>query len=198
LLNGGAPGRTPHCLLVRDGPTKLEEAVIWMPSESGVNAVNRALRKEELQFENCVILAASRFDARVTLRDCVFLKQVELIWDSQLVLCTISRALLGGVPTTLTDCIIGDVEVPSRAPGNRMDHCVTFGKASSDVQRGNGCSVADPMFRDQKNLDFRLNPGSPCIGKASDGGDIGCRYTPEMIELCKIALELRSRGVIKF
>ena len=52
--------------------------------------------------------------------------------------------------------------------------------------------------RDPANLDFRLKPGSPCIGKASDGGDIGCRYTPEMIELCKQALELRRRGILKF
>jgi hypothetical protein len=41
-------------------------------------------------------------------------------------------------------------------------------------------------------------PGSPCIGKASDGGDIGCRFTPEMIELCKVALDLRRRGILPF
>ena len=57
---------------------------------------------------------------------------------------------------------------------------------------------ANPKFRDPANLDFRLMPDSPCIGKASDGGDIGCRYTPEMMELCRIALELRAKGIIKF
>ncbi|MFH1921678.1 MAG: hypothetical protein ABIP48_17575 [Planctomycetota bacterium] len=36
------------------------------------------------------------------------------------------------------------------------------------------------------------------IHKASDGGDVGCRYTPEMIELCQKALELRAKGIIKF
>ena len=54
------------------------------------------------------------------------------------------------------------------------------------------------MFRDPANLDYRLNRGSPCIGKASDGGDIGCRYTPEMIDLCKVALELRRKGILEF
>ena len=54
------------------------------------------------------------------------------------------------------------------------------------------------MFRDPANLDYRLMPGSPCIGKASDGGDIGCRYNPEMMELINVALELRRRGIIKF
>ena len=35
-------------------------------------------------------------------------------------------------------------------------------------------------------------------GEGTEGGDIGCRYTPEMIELCKQALELRRRGILKF
>jgi len=54
------------------------------------------------------------------------------------------------------------------------------------------------MFGDPANLDYRLQPTSPCIGKASDGGDIGCRHTPEMIELCQKALELRRQGILKF
>ena len=44
----------------------------------------------------------------------------------------------------------------------------------------------------------RLKPTSPCHGKASDGGDVGVRYTPEMIEIVKKALELRKKGIIKF
>ena len=34
--------------------------------------------------------------------------------------------------------------------------------------------------------------------KASDGGDIGCRYTPELMEVLEKALELRKKGIIKF
>jgi len=34
--------------------------------------------------------------------------------------------------------------------------------------------------------------------QASDGGDIGCRYTPEMMEVLEKALELRKKGIIKF
>ena len=41
-------------------------------------------------------------------------------------------------------------------------------------------------------------PTSPCRKKASDGGDIGCRYTPEMLEVLEKALELRKKGIIKF
>ena len=48
------------------------------------------------------------------------------------------------------------------------------------------------------NAAARLKPTSPCRGKASDGGDVGVRYTPEMIEVIKKALELRKKGIIKF
>jgi hypothetical protein len=43
-----------------------------------------------------------------------------------------------------------------------------------------------------------LKPTSPCRKKASDGGDIGCRYTPEMMEVLEKALELRKKGIVKF
>jgi hypothetical protein len=42
-----------------------------------------------------------------------------------------------------------------------------------------------------------VKPAGACIGKSSDGGDIGCRWTPEMIGLCKVALELRRKGILK-
>ncbi|HUT93956.1 MAG TPA: hypothetical protein VMY37_31120 [Thermoguttaceae bacterium] len=44
------------------------------------------------------------------------------------------------------------------------------------------------------DLDYRLLPISPCIGKASDGGDPGCRYTPEMIEVVQKTLQLEATG----
>jgi len=33
---------------------------------------------------------------------------------------------------------------------------------------------------------------------ASDGGDLGVRYTPGMMEIIQKALELRAQGIIKF
>jgi len=30
------------------------------------------------------------------------------------------------------------------------------------------------------------------------GGDIGCRFTPEILEMLEKALELRKKGIIKF
>ncbi|HLA84429.1 MAG TPA: hypothetical protein VJL29_06520, partial [Thermoguttaceae bacterium] len=63
---------------------------------------------------------------------------------------------------------------------------------------GKGCFAADPQFVNPKAFDYRLKPTSPCRGKASDGGDVGCRYTPEMLEMLKLALDLRARGIIDF
>ena len=54
------------------------------------------------------------------------------------------------------------------------------------------------MFVDTKAFDFRLAPASPCRGAASDGKDIGFRYTPEILELLQLAVELRTKGVIEF
>ncbi|MHC4406696.1 MAG: hypothetical protein ACYTG0_44300 [Planctomycetota bacterium] len=34
--------------------------------------------------------------------------------------------------------------------------------------------------------------------RASDGGNVGCRFTPEMSELLEKTLELRAKGIIKF
>jgi len=53
-------------------------------------------------------------------------------------------------------------------------------------------------LHDAKNLDYRLKPTSPCRKRASDGADMGCRFTLEMMEVLKKALELRRKGIIKF
>jgi hypothetical protein len=81
---------------------------------------------------------------------------------------------------------------------DRIEFCDVVGQYRHGVKPGRGCISSPPQFRDPANLDFRLMPTSPCIGKASDGGDIGCRYTPEMIEICEKALELRAKGVLSF
>ena len=54
------------------------------------------------------------------------------------------------------------------------------------------------MFLAPKNADYRLMPNSPCLGKGSDGGDVGVRFTPDMLEILKQALEFRARAIIKF
>jgi hypothetical protein len=96
------------------------------------------------------------------------------------------------------DCIVSSIEADD--PAVEIPHCNVYGSPPfvNKATPGKGFIDAKPQFRDPANLDYRPMPGSLCIGKASDGGDIGCRYTPEMIELCKTAVELRKRGLIKF
>ena len=100
---------------------------------------------------------------------------------------------------SILDCILPDVHDGSMHPGAKIEYCNVYGgKNSPGAKPGKGCFTADPQFRDPKNLDYRLKRTSPCRGRASDGGDIGCRFTPEMIELLRRALVLRKRGILKF
>jgi hypothetical protein len=90
-------------------------------------------------------------------------------------------------------------EVTSRTAETKIEHCDVFeGKYLVLAKPGKGCFSKNPQFRDPENLDYRLKPTSPCRKKASDGGDIGCRFTPEMLEMLEVARELRRKGIIKF
>jgi len=106
--------------------------------------------------------------------------------------------VVGGRECSLVDSIL--LEVRSGAPDTKVENCDVYGREPFwDLAKpGKGCFRADPQFRDPANLDFRLKPTSPCRKRASDGGDLGCRYTPEMLEMIKLALELRRRNIISF
>ena len=98
----------------------------------------------------------------------------------------------------IVDSIVPSVECPQ--PGARIEHCNVHGKIPflNLAKPGKGCFSGNPQFANPKMLDYRLMPTSPCRGKASDGGDVGMRYTPEMVEMLKLAFALRERGIIKF
>ncbi|MGQ9576273.1 MAG: hypothetical protein ACUVUC_13240, partial [Thermoguttaceae bacterium] len=108
-----------------------------------------------------------------------------------------TQLLLNNQGHVTVDCIVRDIVTDPNSTGNVIKNCATFGQGRPPEGSENSF-LTNPRFLDPANLDYRLAPNSPCKGKASDGGDIGCRYTPEMIELCKVALELRRRGIIKF
>jgi hypothetical protein len=115
--------------------------------------------------------------------------------------CTVVGALSFGLREHGATGAVADSIIVGNVRGfvqNRVEYCDVLGGFQGSVKPGRGCIASDAMFVNAPNLDFRLKPGSPCIGKASDGGDIGCRFTPEMIELCKVALDLRRRGILKF
>ena len=122
-------------------------------------------------------------------------------FGAQIKSCTI-RGKVGFIAkdNSIADSVLlGSVE--SLADGNEIENCDAPAGAQCYIDRakpGKGCFSADPQFREPANFDYRLKPTSPCRKKASDGGDIGCRYTPEMLEVLEKALELRKKGIIKF
>jgi len=141
------------------------------------------------------------FDAPAELSNCIVTTSVgtgAASLDLRFVQCTIRDPLRCPDGTLVKNSILG--ESLRSGPNTRVEYCCLAGDPPliDDVRAGPGCIRANPMFRDPGNLDYRLMPGSPCIGKASDGGDIGVRYTPEMIEMINVALELRRRGIINF
>ena len=82
-----------------------------------------------------------------------------------------------------------------------MEGCDIFpGKtgAGPAAKLGRGCFSADPLFANPRDSDYRLMPRSPCRNKADDGGDVGCRVTPKMVEMLKVVFELRKKGAIEF
>ena len=111
---------------------------------------------------------------------------------------TFKRSLHPSNAISITGCIVRQVEAGGGTRGC-LGYNDIYGRPP--VLGGialSGCLTADPQFRDPANLDYRLKPTSPCRGKASDGGDLGCRWTPEMVELLKKVQELRKKGIIKF
>lgn len=113
--------------------------------------------------------------------------------------CTIEVPLvIVGPNVKLFDCIVPFVQSDRTDPV--IDHCNVHGNPPfvGSVKPGKGCFGGDPQWVDPANFDYRLRPTSPCRGKASDGSDVGCRYTPQMIEMLKLAFDLRRRGILKF
>ncbi len=98
----------------------------------------------------------------------------------------------------MKDCILGSVQ--SAEAGNQIDNCCVYKRPPfiDEAKPGKNCFSGDPQFVNEKGFDLRLMPTSLCRGKATDGGDLGVRYTPEMLEILQKAFELREQGIIKF
>jgi len=97
--------------------------------------------------------------------------------------CTIVENDVSGIysptdhrKTSITNCIIADNGrgiVSDDDEGNmRIDYNCVYedGSEFDRVTEGKGNIIEDPEY----DGDFRLEPGSPCIGAASDGTNMGC------------------------
>lgn len=214
LAHGGAAGSSAGCLVNLSGDLQVRQCVIYCSAAAFDNPSASAT------LDLCVVAGGRGHAGRsLAVKDSIWLPQINWIQDAcrientilgfspgfnaggrvELYTCTIlPLLLLPGDANVVVDCIVHSIQSPK--DGNRIEHCNAWSEPAflDHAKPGKGCFSAAPNFANPSNFDYRLMPTSPSIGKASDGGDIGCRYTPEMIEMCQKALELRARGIITF
>jgi hypothetical protein len=196
-------GMAGQAVVVRAGPFSIRSALVYVgpdKNDRGTRAIS-VVGGNEVTIENSVVLGNSFCESPMRISNCLWLQSgippngyLLTTGDAEVRLSTIVGGLGGwGEPAVLVrDCIVGGVV---KRRNSRVLSSDVFGGLTEGTEQ---CFTADPQFRDAANLDYRLKPTSPCRKKASDGGDIGCRYTPEMMEMLEKALELRKKGIIKF
>ena len=178
------------------GPTEPKSVIEECVVTGGVALGTRGLAR------NCLLFGylGSQYARHSVVAENVLVRRITgCVAGSELRSCTLlGRVMLLREGVLLLDCVVD--QITATGPNNRVDYCDVFGKpAFMDMAKpGRKCFGMDPKFRDPENFDYRLKRTSPCRGRASDGGDIGCRYTKEMLEMLKLAHELRKKGIIKF
>jgi serine/threonine protein kinase/tetratricopeptide (TPR) repeat protein len=195
LINVDIPSRTGHCVYcVEAGPITMRSTISFMRNSSRTVFLHTG---RENTVEGCLFLTDVEL-YRTSVRDSLALGGIAFADNAcRLRSSTVaSTLLLRDCPTTVVDSIIGEISLNPDAPDHEIQNCAFI---ASRVPAGSENSFAAiPQFPNPNMLDYSLAPTSPCKGKASDGGDLGVRYTPEMIEMCQIALKLRAQGVIDF
>jgi len=213
----GRSGPTMGCIYVDGKPVTVRSCIFYCEGSYGRAVYNYNGRTT---LDHCVFTTRSEINGATAASNCVWLHYSIRLYGStrqkssftNCVLhrvyastacafrtCTITGRLdLNRGPNVVRDSIVRQVDADE--PDLELDYCCVFGRPGySDFARpGPHCFTKNPQFLDMEEFDFRLRSVSPCRGKASDGGDIGCRLTPQMREMLKLAYALRRRGVIAF
>jgi hypothetical protein len=145
--------------------------------------------------EDCVFSGHVGFKASCSLENVLVGGGVRCGADSQVRHCTITGLLhLAGMSGIVSDSIVHSIDAPADVP--KIEHCDVFGDNPyrNRAAAGKKCLQEKPLFADEKGFDFRLQAGSPCRNKASDGNDMGFTYTVETKALADVAGELRSKA----
>jgi hypothetical protein len=206
------------------GSVSLHSVVLY----AGKWAVSANVATGSLALTNCVIAGSAQIQrpTRLHIRDSLHVSgEFDGWWHAQergpqAVPCVVENSLLHGVGGCISgefrqstfkgsllfeknsgvvrDCVVN--AIGTDVEDVKVENSCVAGPdpISRRVKLGKGCFKAKPQFRNPDILDYRLKPKSPGTGRAADGGDIGVRYTPEMLEMLKLALELRKKGIIKF
>jgi hypothetical protein len=204
LVHGAPAGADSHALYVRGDRVKLHLVAVAMerPHATEADGGPRSIQVNGgVKLRECLLLGEVMMGAPGEFTNCLLLGRFSNAHQPcRLRFCTVSRKIQFVLPgSAIVDSIVGSAHIYAIADF-RMHNCNVYGaeKFYGHPHPKTGYFHASPQFRDPANLDYRLLPDSPCLGKASDGGDLGCRYTPEMLEMIEKALELRAQGVLKF
>lgn len=141
--------------------------------------------------KNCVFPESGIGLAAGSRAENVFAKGLDFHGSAEARFCTIAgRAKMDSAGSRLSDSIVESVvsEFRGHAP-DALTRCDTY-KTVAGITPGEGCINVDPMFVNSTGYDYHLALKSPCRKKASDGGDLGVRFTPEMAEVLKTYLSL--------
>jgi len=193
LVHGTPAGDRPSCLAVEAPACRLRSTLVC------VQGLPEGFRTQfgngECQVENCIFLANGMLRSRVVFRNCLMLGDaMHADRACELRHCTLGKDLTLVHPSSVVvDCIVRKINV--HQGGHRVDNCIVAGALPPGSTNS---ANAAPRFRDPMSFDFSLMPNSPGVKKASDGGDVGCEYPPEMADLCKQALQLHKQSAIKF
>jgi hypothetical protein len=211
LLHGGVAGNPPHCVSQSGGEALAILKCVLYGGDPVISAapglrldscvtIGRVGLPRGLQCRNTVFIGPgnvvlgpeSMFENVLFPGDLVLDTQTELRW------CHLGKIEIRGESVAIHDSTL--VSVQSARVDTRVDYCNVYGNPPfiDQAKAGKGCFPNDPQFVDPKNLDYRMRPTSPCIRKASDGGDVGFRYTPQALEMLKLTFLLRNQGYVKF
>jgi len=217
ILAHGAPGPRPFALLVRAGPFRLRSAILYIVSVGAGTTCCSIAAAVESKLENCVFVGHVDNSGDLAVRKAIWLRgafqhaqgpmKLENVVIPAIVakgacearFCTVpGKVILPLGSDVVRDSIVGAVHAVKA--GTRLEYCDVFGKTpfSGLAKAGKRCFSADPKFIDAGNFNYRLKRTSLCRKRASDGGELGCRHPPEMLEILKLAFELRRKGIIKF
>ncbi len=148
----------------------------------------------DVDAKDCAFFGQADFKSSCAFQNVLVAGNVDCGSESRLRHCTIKGQLqLSGIAGTVSDSILSAI---SAEDNQTIDHCDVYGDNPyrKKAVAGKKCFAAPPQFFDAKDVDFKLQPGSPCRRAASDGNDMGFVPTAEIQPLLKAAAALRNRG----
>jgi predicted Ser/Thr protein kinase len=145
-----------------------------------------------VEAENCLFIGNMGCAGPLVMRDC--------LWPFGRVRgrLELRNVTVGSIntdrPCDVRDSIIH--QITGLHADTQVNYSCVYGAYKGIAKPGKGCHTKDPQFLDAKNFDYRLKSTSPCKGKASDGGDMGCRITPDMLKMLALTRKLQEMGLI--